>query len=357
MLTQENVTVHALAAIAELQLTGRDVWGHIAPMFHLADAWATFAITWVGGCHVMQRRFDPSSVLDTIQRDRITLTNLIPTMLNALVNDPNVSTVDCSSLRLIMSGGAPIAPSLVKHIIEAFACDYVQTYGMTETSPYLTMSLLKPHLCSLRPSEQLRYKAKTGRPFLPVQLEVVDEQGRAVAADDIAVGEIRVRGRTVFPGYWNQPEETALAIRDGWLYTGDLATIDHEGYVTIVDRKKDMIITGGENVYSTEVENVLFAHPVVREVAVFGVPDPQWGEAVIAAAVLHDACRAGADGLLAHCKDHLAAFKIPKEIVYVGELPRTGSGKISKKALRAAYSAGQLAVDPPIGKPREDREA
>jgi fatty-acyl-CoA synthase len=347
MLTQQNVTLHALAAIAELHLTADDTWGHIAPMFHLADAWASFAITWVGGRHVMQRRFDPADVLSTIERARITITNLIPTMLNAIVHHPHARTTDCSGLRLILSGGAPIAPALVERIIETFACDYAQTYGMTETSPYLTVSLLKPHLRSLPPGEQLRYKAKTGRPFLSVELEVVDESGQAVTPNDRDVGEIRVRGGTVTPGYWRQPQETASAIRDGWLYTGDLATVDAEGYVTIVDRKKDMIITGGENVYSTEVESVLFAHPQVREAAVFGVPDSRWGEAVTAAVVLREGTTGTEEQIVTHCRQHLAVFKVPRSIVFVSELLRTGTGKINKRALREAYVAGRLTGEPP----------
>ncbi|UCG33360.1 MAG: long-chain-fatty-acid--CoA ligase [Phycisphaerales bacterium] len=347
MLTQRNVTVHALAAIAELQLTGDDIWGHIAPMFHLADAWASFAITWVGGRHVMQRRFDPAGVLSTIEQERITITNLIPTMLNAMVHHPHARSADCRSLRLILSGGAPIAPALVERIIQTLGCDYAQTYGMTETSPYLTISLLKPHLRSLPPNEELRYKAKTGWSFLPVELEVVDESDQAVTPNDQDVGEIRVRGGTISPGYWHQPDETAIAIRDGWLYTGDLATVDDEGYVTIVDRKKDMIISGGENVYSTEVENVLFSHPQVREAAVFGVPDSQWGEAVTAAVVLREGTSTSEEEIVAHCRQHLAAFKVPKSIVFVGELPRTGSGKISKSVLREAYMSGRLTCEPP----------
>lgn len=347
MLTQQNVTAHALAAIAELHLTADDTWGHIAPMFHLADAWASFAITWVGGRHVMQRRFDPADVLSAIERERITITNLIPTMLNAIVHHPRAQMGDCSSLRLLLSGGAPIAPALVERIIETLGCDYAQTYGMTETSPYLTVSLLKPRLRRLPPSEQLRYKAKTGRPFLPVELEIVDETGRAVTPNDRDVGEIRVRGSTVSPGYWHQPEETANAIREGWLYTGDLATVDEEGYVTIVDRKKDMIISGGENIYSTEVENVLFSHPHVREAAVFGVPDSQWGEAVTAAVVLREGTTALEEQIVAHCRQHLADFKVPRSIVFVGELPRTGTGKINKRALREAYTTGRLTCEPP----------
>ncbi|MGH7703294.1 MAG: AMP-binding protein, partial [Gemmatimonadales bacterium] len=286
MLTHQNVTVHALAAVAELGLGNRDVWAHVAPMFHLADAWATFAVTWVGGRHVMFPRFEPGEVLAGFERYRITLTNLVPTMLNLMVKHPDRERHDYTSLRLMLSGGAPIAPSVVQAIVETFRCEYVQTYGMTETSPYLTLSILKDHLRRLPVAEQMAFRAKTGRPFLAVELKVVNDEGRQVAGDEREVGEIMVRGDTVTPGYWRRPEETAAAFMDGWLRTGDLAVIDGEGYLTIVDRRKDMIITGGEKVYSTEVEHVLYRHAAVLEAAVYGAADPVWGEAVVAAVVL-----------------------------------------------------------------------
>ncbi len=334
MLTHDNVCIHALGAVAELHLTDSDVWAHVAPMFHLADAWATFAMTWVGGRHVMIPQFQAEAVLAAIQEHRVTLTNLVPTMLNMMVNHPGVSAYDCSSLRVLLSGGAPIAPELVRRIVETFGCDYIQTYGMTETSPYLTVSLLKEHLRRLPREEQLAYKAKTGRPFITVELRVVNEKGGEVQQDEREVGEICVRGETVTPGYWNLPEETEKAFHNGWLRTGDLAVVDAEGYVNIVDRKKDMIITGGENVYSIEVENVLYSHPKVMEVAVFGVPDEKWGEAVKAAVVLRPGETATQEEIIDFCKKHLASYKAPKSVEFLGELPKTGSGKIAKRLLR-----------------------
>jgi fatty-acyl-CoA synthase len=337
MLTHKNVCLHALGTIAELKLVDNDIWGHIAPMFHLADAWATFAITWVGARHVMVGQFEAQTVMAAIQKERITLSNLIPTMLNLMIKHPQVAGYDFSSLRVILSGGAPIAPEVVRSIMGTFGCDYIQTYGMTETSPYLTFSLLKEHLHDLPPEKQLRYKSKTGRPFIGVDLKVVDDNGNPVAPDERQVGEIWVRGETVTPGYWNLPQETEKAFRQGWLCTGDLANLDTEGYVNIVDRKKDMIITGGENVYSVEVEYVLFRHPKVLEAAVFGVPDEKWGEAVTAAVVLKENETATEEEIIAFCKQHQASYKAPKSIVFLKELPKTGSGKIYKKALRELY--------------------
>jgi fatty-acyl-CoA synthase len=346
ILTHKNVKIHALGTIAEFHLSNKDRWFHVAPLFHLADAWATFAITWVGGKHVLLPSFDALQVLSLIQEERITLSNLIPTMLNMMVNHPEVGKFDYSSLRVILSGGAPIAPEVVRRIIETFKCDYVQTYGMTETSPYLTLSILKEHLKSLPWKEQLAYKASTGREFICVRLRVVDAAGQDVARDNKQVGEIVVKGDSVTPGYWNLPEETARAFRDGWLQTGDLAVVNEEEYVTIVDRKKDMIITGGENVYSTEVENVLYTHPSVLEAAVIGVPNPKWGEAIKACVVLKPGKQATEQELISFCKDNLAHYKAPKSVDFLDSLPRTGSGKLFKKGLRDPHWAKQ---NPEVG--------
>lgn len=340
VLTHDNVGTHALAAIAELSLSDADVWGHFAPMFHLADAWATFAVTWVGGCHVMVKRFDAAAVLAAIERQRVTVTNLIPTMIGAVLAEPSLPRSDLGSMRLLLSGGAAIAPEVVRRAEAAFGCAYAQTYGMTETSPFLTISLLKAHLRALPQQQQLAFRCKTGRPFLTVELRVVAGDGLPVANDEHEVGEIEVRGPTVTPGYWQRPDATAAAFRDGWLRTGDLAVLDAEGYVTIVDRCKDVIVTGGETVHSIQVENVLYRHSAVQEAAVFAVPDPHWGEVVAAAVVLRADADADADALIAHCRAHLAGFKVPRQIRLMAALPRTGSGKISKRALRDDAARG-----------------
>ena len=334
ILSHRNVCSHAMSTIAELHLTDKDRWVHVAPLFHLADAWATFAITLVGGTHVIVPDFVPEQVLEILQNESVTITNMVPTMLNMLVNTPGVEACDFSSFRAILSGGAPIAPEVVKKIMTTFKCDYIQTYGLTETSPFLTMSILKEHLTRLSPEEQFVFKAKTGRPCLGILLKVVKDDGTEVQANDQEVGEIVVKGDTITSGYWNKPEETAQALRNGWLHTGDMAVVDREGYINIVDRKKDMIITGGENVYTIEVENALYTHPAVLEAAVIGIPDEKWGETVKAVVVLKPNQTAGVDDLIQHCKSQIAGFKAPKSIQFIPELPKTGSGKIYKKALR-----------------------
>jgi len=337
MLTHNNVAYHALGTIAELKMSDEDVWIHVAPMFHLADAWATWATTWVGGTHVMVPEFEPKAVMALMEKERVTLTNMIPTMLNLMVNDSDIVKYDFSSLRVMLSGGAPIAPEIVKKIMDAFGCDYVQTYGMTETSPYLTMSILKDYLKGHPENEQFKYKAATGRPVIFVQLKVLKDDGSEVNWDDKEVGEIVVKGDSVTPGYWNLPEETEKSIKDGWLHTGDLAVVDSQGYVNIVDRKKDMIVTGGENVYSTEVENVLYEHPAILEAAVIGVPDEKWGEAVHAGIVLKEGMSVSEKEIIEFCKQNLARYKAPKSVSFLPSLPKTGSGKIFKKALRDEY--------------------
>jgi acyl-CoA synthetase (AMP-forming)/AMP-acid ligase II len=337
-LTHRNVVEHALAATSELDLAGDDVWGHIAPMFHLADAWASLAITAVAGQHAFLPEFEAEAALAMMAARGVTVSNLVPVMLQRMLAAAPGCGFTGGSLRLVLSGGAPIAPAAVREVLETFGCEYVQTYGLTETSPYLTLSVLEPKHRELSEEAQLARRARTGRPFETVELRVVDDDGRPVPRDDRSVGEIIARGSTVTPGYWNRPEETAQAFRDGWFHTGDLATIDKEGWLNIVDRKKDMILSGGENVYSTEVENALYEHPAVLECAAYGVPSAKWGEEVRAAVVL--SADATAEALKEHCRAHLAGYKVPKQIELLSELPKTGSGKISKQRLRDGADGG-----------------
>ena len=333
MLTHGNVASHALMAIAELGLSDRDVWAHVAPMFHLADAWAIFAVTAVGGVHVVFPDFEAAAILDGFEREGVTITNLVPTMLHRLVSDPSAGGRRFPALRAILSGGASITPTLLDRVLATFRCEYVQTYGLTETSPYLTFSTLKRTLRDRPEAERRRFLARTGRPALGVELRVVDETGRDVPRDDRAVGEIRVRAPWVTPGYWHRPEETAAAFEDGWFKTGDLATWDAEGYADIVDRKKDVIVTGAEKVYSLEVERALSAHPAVDECAVVGLPDEEWGEIVCAAIVVGPGPRPSEEEIAAHLRERLAGFKVPRKVFFVDSLPKTGSGKIRKREL------------------------
>lgn len=335
VLSHRNVCSHAMMAAAALSLRDTDVFGHIAPMFHLADAWATFAITAVGGRHRMVRRLEAAAVCDELAGG-VTLTNLVPTMLGDLLHHP-ASRRSYPSLRVILSGGAPIAPALVEQIVERFGCRYVQTYGLTETSPFLTMSTLPRRLRERPPEEQLFYASRTGRPLAGVDLRVVTKDGEDIARDGKQVGEIIARGDSVFAGYYLNPAATALAFEGAWFRTGDLATWDAEGFLQIVDRSKDVILSGGETIYSTEIEAVLYRHEAVQAAAVFGVPHERWGEAVVAALVTRDDAATEAE-ILAHCRAILGRHQVPKRVLFLPGLPRTGSGKIAKKLLREAHA-------------------
>jgi fatty-acyl-CoA synthase len=337
ILTHRNNRIHAKNTEIELELSEEDRWLHVSPMFHLADAWAVWAITKVGGTHVMVPGFEPEPVLETIERHGVTLSNFIPTMLNIMVNYPDARKYDYSSLRLILSGGAPIAKEVVRKAIEVFGCEYIQTYGLTETSPFLTMSILEEEKKSLPFEERLRYMVTTGRPFHGVALKVVREDGTEVTPDEHEVGEILAKGETVTPGYWRMPEETSKRIVDGWLHTKDLAVVNPEGYVTIVDRKDDVILSGGENIYSVEVDDVLYAHPCILEAATFGLPDPIWGEKVTAAVVLKEDEVVQEEEIISFCKERIAPFKAPKAVIFTDRLPKTGSAKICKYRLREQY--------------------
>ncbi|MBS2008544.1 MAG: long-chain-fatty-acid--CoA ligase [Cyanobacteria bacterium SZAS TMP-1] len=334
MLSHDNVATHALGAVAELQFSDGDVWAHIAPMFHLVDAWAIFSLTWVGGKHVFLPYFKVDEVLPLLEAEAVTATALVPTMVNQLVKSQKAWDYSYKRLKAIMTAGSPIAPELVRQVEEIFGCTYIQFYGMTETSPILTISLPKWEHLSLPKEKRQEIRSKTGRPFICVDLRVVRPDGTDVEHDGVEVGEIIAHGPTITAGYWKNREATAAAIKDGWIYTGDLAVMDSDGYVNIVDRKKDMIISGGENVYSTEVEYVLQEHPAVFECAVFGIPDDRWGEIVKATLVLRPGMTLTSTEVITFVKERLAHYKAPREVEIVDEMPKTGSGKILKKVLR-----------------------
>ncbi len=342
VLTRGNVAAHVDMTLEELRFGAADAWLHAAPMFHLADAWAVFTATAAGATHVMIPRFEPEEALRAMTLHGVTLTNLVPAMIPGLLDAAEARPDPPTRLRLLLSGGAPIAPRLVSRIESVLRCDYAQTYGLTETAPFLTFSLLsEPQRRDLPAATQQRLRARTGRPASGVTLRVVAppsaEAFQDVPADDLAVGEVVARGATITPGYWRDPQATAEAFRGGWFHTGDLGTIDSHGFLNLVDRAKDAIVTGGETVYCIEVENALLDHPAVSFAAVYGVPDDRWGEAVRAAVVLARGAEADAAALIAFCRDRIAAYKCPRAVDVVADLPRTGSGKIDKRALRAPH--------------------
>jgi acyl-CoA synthetase (AMP-forming)/AMP-acid ligase II len=315
-----------------------DRWLIVAPLFHAAAVITAFNCVFGGGCLVIQRGFDPVAVVDALAEERIALTTLVPAMIQAcLVAVPDAGERDYTALRAIAYGGSVIAESTLRRAMEVFGCDFYQGFGQTESSAGLTYLTELDHRAALDGRPELL--ASCGQPLPGTEIRIVDGDGNALAPGE--TGEIVARGPQLMLGYWNRPEETADALRDGWLWTGDAGSVDKDGYLTIRDRLRDMVVTGGENVYPSEVENALLAHPAVAEAAVIGIPHETWGEAVHAVVVGRPGQQIATDDLLVHCKERLAGFKAPRSIDVVDELPRNASGKVRKNVLREPHWAGR----------------
>ena len=345
MLTHRNIYLHALNVAVAFHTGADTVALHTIPLFH-ANGWGVaHSLTFVGATHVMIHRFDPEEVLRLIARERVHEFSLVPTMATALVNCPTRKNYDLSSLRRISIGGAASSPTLIREMEEAFGCDCYSGYGLTETAPVLTTARMK--LGADWKGEQ-RYvnQARTGYAIQGVEVRVVDSTGRDVPRDGKSIGEIIARSDGVMAGYWKQPEATAQVLRDGWFYTGDMATMNEDGYLLIVDRAKDIIVSGGENISSLELEKTLAAHPAVYENAVIPVPDAKWGEVPKALVVLKPGAQAGEQELLEFCRSRIAHYKCPRSVEFLDALPKTGTGKILKKELRKKYWAGQDTIRP-----------
>jgi acyl-CoA synthetase (AMP-forming)/AMP-acid ligase II len=330
MLTHHNVAINALMVIIGYQFTEDDVWIHSAPQFHLADAWANWAITWLGGTHVFQEQFESTEFLALVEKEKGTCTNLVPTMLNSVLENEKLKDFDVSSLRFIMSGAAPLPITMLQKVLK-LGCGFYHGYGMTEASPMVT--LLQPiDIEKALKTNNLGRLKSAGRPLPGAELKIVNDQGEEVPVGER--GEIIIKGPLIMKGYWGNPKATEKAVKDHWFYSGDIGFLDEDGFLYVVDRKKDMIITGGENVYSTEVEQVLYELPNVFEASVIGLPDEHWGEIVTALISLKDNTHINTEEIKAFCRKKIAGYKVPKKIVFVDEIPKTGSGKISKIHLR-----------------------
>jgi fatty-acyl-CoA synthase len=338
-LTHRTLALHALSFAVTLRMSDADRILHIVPLFHV-NGWGTpHTLTGVGGTHVMLRKVAAADILRLIERERITILLGVPTIYTLLVNEPTIGRFDLTSLRQAVTGGAPASPALIRAMEEKLGCLCVVGYGLTETAPLVAKALPKAHLGG-SPDDDLRRRASTGFEVIGAHLRVVDAQGRDVPPDGATVGEIVVRGNMVMEGYYRDPEATAAVMRDGWFHTGDMAVVDGDGYFTIVDRKKDIIISGGENISSVEIEKVLAAHPAVFECTVIAVPDERWGETPKALVVVKPGQQTTAEELLAHCRRHLAGFKVPSSLEFRESLPKTGTGKIMKHELREPYWRG-----------------
>jgi fatty-acyl-CoA synthase len=343
ILTHRNIYANALTTIISFKLDDTTVWHHIAPLFHLADAFFAWSVTYQGGKHIMQRQFVPKMVLHTIEKEGITSCMMVPTMINFILNEPDIDRYNLASLQWIMVGGAPMSPANAERMMQKLGCQYISGYGLTETSPLLTVGRIKDTLLNEAADVKMGYLTRTGVEVVGVDLRVVDPAGKDVPWDSKTVGEIIARGDNVTKGYWKLPTETSSAFNNGYFYTGDLATVDAEGYILIVDRAKDIIISGGENIASVEIENVIYTHPHVLECAVIAFPDDKWGEIPKVIVALKPGAELTEKELVAYCRERLAPFKVPRLVEFVAELPKTGSGKILKGALRKAFGAGNQA--------------
>jgi len=345
MLTHRNVYLLAVHVCMAFQIPNGNVELHTIPLFH-ANGWGVaHFLTQLGGKHVMVQRFDPKEIFRLIETEGARTCSLVPIMATALVNCPERKNYNLSSLTRVVIGGAASSPTLIREVEEAFGCECVSGYGLTETSPTLSLSMMK---VGMEWAGEQRYvgQAMTGYPVPGVEMRIVDANDREVPADGQSIGEIIVRGDGVMEGYWRQPEATAEVMRGGWFHTGDMATLNEDGYFLIVDRKKDIIVSGGENISSLELEKAILAHPAILEAGVIPVPDEKWGEVPKALVVLKPNAIATESELIDFCRARLAHYKCPRSFEFVNSLPKTGTGKILKKDIRKKYWQGQSTLRP-----------
>ena len=330
-LTHRNIWINAATFGWQVGVDDRDVYLHTLPQFHCNGWGMPYAVTGMGGRHVIIRKVDGAEILRRVERHGVTLLCGAPAVV-AMILDAAASwdgpIPGKGTVRMVVAGAPPPSRTIERMETE-LGWEFIQIYGLTETTPLLTMNRSRVEYDDLNPGDRARRLVRTGAPALGVQIAIDDE------------GEVLARSNVVMDGYWNQPEATAAAIVDGWFHTGDGGDVDDESYLMISDRKKDVIISGGENVSSIEVEDALFQHPAVAEVAVIGVPDERWGELVTALVVLTPGSEASPDELIAFCRERLAGFKCPKRIELRDELARTATGKLQKFKLREPFWADQ----------------
>ena len=340
-ITHRNIASNALQLARAMSVGESDLYLHVSPMFHSTDLKAT-ALSMMGGAHAYLPEFSPANVLSAIARHRVTIASLVPAMVIRILQDPESGRYDLRSLRLISYGTSPMAAEWIRRTMDAFpGVDLHQCYGLTETSPVLAILDQGDHRRALDGREDLLRAA--GRALPGVDIRILDDRGRDVPPGES--GEVVTRGPQIALGYHNRPSENAQVFRDGWFHTGDIGRIDDEGYLFVLDRKKDVVVTGGENVYTSEVEAAIYQHPGVHEVAVIGVPDEHYGEALFAVIVPAPGHTLSADEMITHCRARIGGFKIPRRMAFVDALPKSAMGKIMKQDLRRAYGGGAPAAE------------
>jgi len=341
MLTHRNNYLHALSTMHHLRVTDSDVYLHVLPMFHVNGWGSPFYYTANGATHICSRKSTPESIFKALEEHKVSILHMAPTVLNALLlyHDQHHPAIE-QDIRVVIAGSAP-PPAFIVRVEEELGWEFIQVYGMTESSPLSLISTIHSHLTGLSKNEQTELKAKAGFSMIGSDVRIVDENGVEVAHDGKQVGEVAVRSHGVMKGYWKNDRATEQALQNGRLLTGDMGTIDENGYINIVDRKKDVIISGGENISSIEVEGVLYEHPAVLEAAVIAVPHEKWGETPHAYIVLREHKTTTEQEIISFCKEKLAHFKAITGITFVDELPKTASGKIQKVQIRDAYWEAQ----------------
>jgi fatty-acyl-CoA synthase len=338
MLSHRACTINVMNYIVALNVRLTDIYLHTLPMFH-ANGWGgIWALAGLGGTQVCLRKVEAEPIFRLMEGEGITLACAAPTVLVTLATFEKAREYRLAPGVRIGTGGAPPAAAVLRNM-EALGIEVVHLYGLTETGPFLTSCEWQPEWNDLEVSQRYRLKARQGISQLFTDVRVMDEQMREVPMDGQTIGEIVARGNNVMDGYYKQPEETARVMHGGWLHTGDLAVLHPDGYIEVVDRAKDVIISGGENISSVEVEAMLYEHPAVLEAAVVGVPDSTWGEVPKALVVLRPGQQASAQELITFCRAHMAHFKAPKSVEFLDGLPKTATGKVQKFALRERYRA------------------
>jgi acyl-CoA synthetase (AMP-forming)/AMP-acid ligase II len=336
MRTHRHIVSNAITGVIELRVSYNEKALISFPMYHVSCEDNIGRHFFMPNTLFIKRegQFDPKEVLELLSREKITMCQFVPTMINALLQYPEIERYDLNSLRLIMYAAAPMPVELLKRALGTFKCGFAQFYGQTESGPLMT--ILRPEDHILEGSErQLQKLGSAGRPVLSYEIRVVDEEGKDVSVGE--VGEIIGRSEAMMKRYWRLPKESSKKLRDGWLHTGDLGKFDEDGYLYIVDRKDDMIISGGVNIYPREIEEVLYQHPSVLEASVIGVPDDYWGEAVKAIIVRKENILVSEEDIIKFCGEHLAGYKKPKSVEFWKELPKSPQGKILKKEIRKRY--------------------
>lgn len=335
MLSHRNLLSAFMSMVIQFGFTARDVTLMVLPMFHVA-IWQVFCHLIVGARVVILRRPEVGSILRTLESEHCTSMNAVPTLYNWIVSDPSLAKHDLSAIRLLIYGGSPFPEEILRKCIAQFGPVFAQGYGLTEAAPTVCFLAPEDHVIE---GPRSRLLASAGREMTLTEVRIADAQGNAVPIGE--AGEVLARGPNIMLGYWNNEAMTRERLKDGWLRTGDIGRIDEEGYVFLLDRKADMIVTGGENVYPSEIEGVLYTHPAVHECLVASAPDSRWGERVQAAVVLKEGVQVSEDDLLRFCKEHFAGYKCPKRIEFWKSLPRSPVGKLLRKDVKKAFWGGQ----------------